>query len=110
MTVKVRFAPSPTGRLHVGNIRAALVNWLYARKHGGTFLLRLDDTDLERSTKVFADGIEEDLTWLGLIGTSAPFSRTGSTATRRRRRSCATPGGSMPAMRRQRNSSSSASS
>lgn len=66
MTVKVRFAPSPTGRLHVGNIRAALVNWLYARKHGGSFLLRLDDTDLERSTKVFADGIEEDLTWLGL--------------------------------------------
>lgn len=66
MTVKVRFAPSPTGRLHVGNIRAALVNWLYARKHGGAFLLRLDDTDLERSTKVFADGIEEDLAWLGL--------------------------------------------
>ena len=49
MTVITRFAPSPTGNLHVGNIRAALHNWLWARKSGGTFLLRLDDTDLERS-------------------------------------------------------------
>ncbi|MDA5193632.1 glutamate--tRNA ligase [Govanella unica] len=66
MTVRVRFAPSPTGRLHVGNVRTALVNWLYARAHGGVFVLRLDDTDSERSTQAFADGIETDLTWLGL--------------------------------------------
>lgn len=66
MTVAVRFAPSPTGRLHVGNARAALLNWLFARKHGGTFLLRLDDTDTERSTAEFAAGIETDLRWLGL--------------------------------------------
>ena len=66
MTVKVRFAPSPTGKLHVGNIRAAVVNWLFARAKGGAFLLRIDDTDLERSTKESEAGIEEDLRWLGL--------------------------------------------
>lgn len=66
MTVRVRFAPSPTGRLHVGNIYIALNNWLFAKKRGGQFLLRLDDTDLERSTADFAQGIETDLTWLGL--------------------------------------------
>jgi glutamyl-tRNA synthetase len=62
----VRFAPSPTGRLHVGNVRAALLNWLFARRLGGSFVLRLDDTDRERSTEAFAQGIEEDLRWLGL--------------------------------------------
>lgn len=62
----VRFAPSPTGRLHVGNVRTALVNWLFARKAGGQFLLRIDDTDLERSTQAFEDGIRADLTWLGM--------------------------------------------
>ena len=62
----VRFAPSPTGRLHVGNVRAALLNWLFVRRHGGRFVLRLDDTDRERSTEAFARGIEEDLRWLGL--------------------------------------------
>ena len=66
MTVKVRFAPSPTGRLHVGNVRTALVNWLFARKHGGVFVLRIDDTDLERSTIENEEAIETDLTWLGL--------------------------------------------
>ncbi|WP_411816154.1 glutamate--tRNA ligase [Hyphococcus sp. DH-69] len=66
MSVKVRFAPSPTGKLHVGNVRAALWNWLFARKSGGTFVLRIDDTDLERSTKEYEDGIREDLAWLGL--------------------------------------------
>jgi len=66
MTLAVRFAPSPTGQLHVGNIRLALVNWLFARKAGGRFLLRLDDTDDERSTPEFAAGIEADLHWLGL--------------------------------------------
>ena len=66
MTPRVRFAPSPTGRLHIGNIRTAALNWLYARKHGGTFLLRLDDTDIARSTDEFAQAIRDDLTWLRL--------------------------------------------
>lgn len=64
--VIVRFAPSPTGYLHVGNIRTALVNWLFAKKHGGEFHLRLDDTDKERSKQEYEDAIREDLTWLGL--------------------------------------------
>lgn len=62
----LRFAPSPTGRLHIGNIRTALYNWIEARRSGGRFLLRLDDTDRERSTQEFADGIVEDLEWLGI--------------------------------------------
>ena len=66
MTVRVRFAPSPTGRLHVGNIYIALANWLFARRENAVFVLRLDDTDRERSTAAFAQGIEEDLRWLGL--------------------------------------------
>ena len=66
MTVRVRFAPSPTGRLHVGNIRTGLINWLFARSQGGQFVLRIDDTDLERSTKEYEQGIETDLTWLGM--------------------------------------------
>lgn len=64
--IKVRFAPSPTGYLHVGNVRTALVNWLFAKKHGGEFLLRIDDTDMERSTAAFEEAIAKDLTWLGL--------------------------------------------
>lgn len=67
MTVTARFAPSPTGRLHIGNVRTAVLNWLFARKHGGTFILRLDDTDRQRSTEEFAEGIREDLRWLGLV-------------------------------------------
>lgn len=66
MGLTVRFAPSPTGLLHVGNARIALVNWLFARHHGGNFVLRFDDTDLERSRPEYVDGIREDLTWLGL--------------------------------------------
>lgn len=66
MSVKVRFAPSPTGRLHVGNVRTALVNWLFAKGQGGAFVLRIDDTDLARSTAEFEQGIEDDLAWLGL--------------------------------------------
>jgi glutamyl-tRNA synthetase len=66
MALRVRFAPSPTGRLHVGNIYIALANWLFARRQGGAFVLRFDDTDRDRSTAEFADGIEEDLRWLGL--------------------------------------------
>lgn len=67
MTVVTRFAPSPTGRLHVGNIRTALHNFLFARKHGGRFLLRIDDTDRGRSTAEFDSAIRDDLTWLGLV-------------------------------------------
>ncbi|HEX8191600.1 MAG TPA: glutamate--tRNA ligase [Allosphingosinicella sp.] len=67
MTVTTRFAPAPTGRLHVGNIRTALHNFLWARRTGGKFILRLDDTDRERSREEFADGIREDLAWLGLV-------------------------------------------
>ena len=66
MTVVTRFAPSPTGRLHVGNIRTALHNYLFARKNGGTFVLRIDDTDRERSTAEFDQAIRDDLDWLGL--------------------------------------------
>ncbi len=66
MTISVRFAPSPTGYLHVGNIRTALVNWLFVRKNGGQFLLRIDDTDTERSKDEYTTGIHEDLTWLGI--------------------------------------------
>jgi glutamyl-tRNA synthetase len=66
MTVTTRFAPSPTGTLHVGNVRAALHNWLLARQAGGRFLLRIDDTDLERSREEHVAAIKADLTWLGL--------------------------------------------
>ncbi|BBB10293.1 glutamate--tRNA ligase [Sphingopyxis sp. EG6] len=66
MTVVTRFAPSPTGTLHVGNVRTALHNWLWARRHGGRFLLRIDDTDLERSKDEYVDAIRADLAWLGL--------------------------------------------
>ncbi|GGD63463.1 glutamate--tRNA ligase [Erythrobacter arachoides] len=66
MSVVTRFAPSPTGRLHVGNLRTALHNWMLARKAGGRFLLRIDDTDAERSEERFVDGIRQDLAWLGL--------------------------------------------
>ena len=68
MTI-VRYAPSPTGRLHLGNARPAVLNWLFALKTGGTYVLRLDDTDRARSTEEFASGIEEDLAWLGVTAT-----------------------------------------
>jgi len=64
--VVTRFAPSPTGLLHLGNVRTALLNWLYARKHGGRFLLRFEDTDQDRSQQQFVEAIEADLRWLGL--------------------------------------------
>ncbi|MDP8997620.1 MAG: glutamate--tRNA ligase family protein, partial [Pseudomonadota bacterium] len=66
MSTVVRFAPSPTGRLHIGNARAALLNWLFALKSGGQFILRYDDTDVARSTQEFADGIKADVAWLGI--------------------------------------------
>ena len=71
MQVVTRFAPSPTGRLHVGNIRTALHNWLWARRHGGTFILRLDDTDRERSREEHAEAIRDDMAWLGLAADEA---------------------------------------
>ena len=64
--VIARFAPSPTGKLHVGNVRTALMNWLFVRESGGHFILRIDDTDVERSTKEYEEGIKTDLSWLGL--------------------------------------------
>jgi glutamyl-tRNA synthetase len=66
MTVTTRFAPSPTGRLHVGNIRTALHNYLFAKKHGGRLILRIDDTDQERSTAEYDRAIRDDLAWLGI--------------------------------------------
>ena len=66
MSVRVRFAPSPTGYLHIGNARAALINWLFAKKNKGLFILRQDDTDVERSEQRYADAVIEDLNWLGL--------------------------------------------
>ncbi|WP_173931821.1 glutamate--tRNA ligase [Chelativorans sp. Marseille-P2723] len=66
MNITVRFAPSPTGHIHIGNARTALFNWLFAKKDGGRFILRFDDTDLERSRREYADQIEEDLLWLGI--------------------------------------------
>ena len=66
MTPKVRFAPSPTGRIHIGNARTALMNWLFAKHRGGTFVLRFDDTDQERSREEYAVSIEADLHWLGI--------------------------------------------
>ena len=67
MTVTVRFAPSPTGRLHIGNVRTAVLNWLHALRHGGRFLLRLDDTDALRSDEAHARAIVDDLAWLGIV-------------------------------------------
>lgn len=66
MTVALRFAPSPTGKLHVGSARTALIVWLYARRHGGSFMLRIDDTDLERSSEENVEDIMEGMKWLGL--------------------------------------------
>ncbi len=71
--VRVRFAPSPTGFLHIGGVRAALFNWLYARNHGGTFLLRIEDTDLERSEERYTSDILASLKWLGLTWDEEPI-------------------------------------
>jgi len=72
-TVRTRFAPSPTGTLHLGNIRTALFAWAYARHHRGQFVLRIEDTDLERSSDASADGILRDMAWLGLDIDEGPF-------------------------------------
>jgi glutamyl-tRNA synthetase len=69
---RVRFAPSPTGYLHIGGARTALFNWLWARKTGGTFLLRIEDTDRERSTRQAVEAIFEGMRWLGLDWDEGP--------------------------------------
>jgi glutamyl-tRNA synthetase len=76
MIIRTRFAPSPTGYLHIGGARTALFSWLYARKHGGTFVLRIEDTDLERSTAESVNAILEGMTWLGLEYDEGPFYQT----------------------------------
>ena len=73
MTVRTRFAPSPTGFLHIGGARTALYSWAYARRHGGTFVLRIEDTDLERSTEISVNAILESMRWLGLDWDEGPF-------------------------------------
>jgi len=76
MTVRTRFAPSPTGVLHLGSVRTALFCWLYARHHDGQFILRIEDTDRERSTKENVDAILEGMAWLGLDADEGPFFQT----------------------------------
>ena len=73
---RVRFAPSPTGYLHVGGARTALFNWLFARHFGGTLVLRIEDTDLERSTPEMGEGILQGLRWLGLDWDEGPYYQT----------------------------------
>jgi glutamyl-tRNA synthetase len=74
--VRVRFPPSPTGYLHIGGARTALLNWLYARKTGGKFILRIEDTDAERSTQESIEGILDGLRWLGLDWDEGPYFQT----------------------------------
>ena len=76
MTVRVRIAPSPTGNLHIGTARTAVFNWLFARHQGGTFILRVEDTDLERSKPEYTENIQSGLRWLGLDWDEGPFFQT----------------------------------
>ncbi|MCW8986813.1 MAG: glutamate--tRNA ligase, partial [Gammaproteobacteria bacterium] len=76
MSIRTRFAPSPTGYLHIGGARTALFAWLYARKHGGKFVLRIEDTDLERSTEESVNAILEGMSWMGLDYDEGPFYQT----------------------------------
>jgi len=76
MTVRTRFAPSPTGYLHIGSVRTALYCWLFARRHGGEYQLRIEDTDRERSTRPAIDAIHEALAWLKLEADSEPVYQT----------------------------------
>ncbi|MGB1882252.1 MAG: glutamate--tRNA ligase family protein, partial [Gammaproteobacteria bacterium] len=71
--VRTRFAPSPTGYLHIGGVRTALFSWLYARHHGGEFVLRIEDTDRERSTQASVDAILEGMQWMGLDADEGPI-------------------------------------
>ena len=76
MTLRTRFAPSPTGVLHIGGARTALFNWLLARRHGGTFVLRIEDTDTARSTRESIDQILQAMSWLGLEADEGPYLQT----------------------------------
>lgn len=76
MTVRTRFAPSPTGYLHIGGVRTALFSWLYARKYQGKFVLRIEDTDRQRSTQASVDAILQGMSWLGLTADEGPFYQT----------------------------------
>ncbi|HEY8669465.1 MAG TPA: glutamate--tRNA ligase family protein, partial [Terriglobales bacterium] len=76
---RVRFAPSPTGYLHVGGARTALFNWLFARNLGGTLILRIEDTDLERSSPEMVEGILQGMQWLGITWDEGPFYQTQRT-------------------------------
>ena len=80
MNVVTRFAPSPTGYLHIGGARTALFNWLFARRHGGTYLLRIEDTDKARSTADAIDAIHDGLSWLGLAGDEPAVSQSARSA------------------------------
>ncbi|MBT8442296.1 MAG: glutamate--tRNA ligase, partial [Gammaproteobacteria bacterium] len=73
MTIKTRFAPSPTGFLHIGGVRTALFCWLFARHHGGKFLLRVEDTDRERSTQESINAILRGMDWVGLDWDEGPY-------------------------------------
>jgi glutamyl-tRNA synthetase len=89
MSVVTRFAPAPTGRLHVGNLRTAIHNWLFAQRHGGRFVLRIDDTDRARSEEAFVEAIRADLAWIGIVADlearqSARFDRYDSALERLR--------------------------
>lgn len=75
MKIKTRFAPSPTGYLHVGGARTALYSWLFARNHGGEFVLRIEDTDLERSTPEAIEAIMDGMNWLSLSGMKVRTTR-----------------------------------
>ena len=77
---RVRFAPSPTGYFHVGSGRTALYNWLFARRNGGVFILRIEDTDTERNREEWVDGIIDAMTWLGLTPDEGPYRQSQRTA------------------------------
>src|SRR5690606_25901925 len=82
--IRVRFAPSPTGYLHVGGARTALFNWLFARHHGGTFVLRIEDTDRARSSDAMVQAIIDGLEWLGLLWDEGPFHQADGVERHRR--------------------------
>lgn len=75
-TIRTRFAPSPTGHLHIGGARTALFNWLFARHHGGSFILRIENTDIQRSTEEYTRSILEAMEWLGLDWDEGPYFQT----------------------------------
>ncbi|HSJ06681.1 MAG TPA: glutamate--tRNA ligase family protein, partial [Longimicrobiales bacterium] len=75
--IRTRFAPSPTGSIHIGNARIAVLNWLIARRHAGAFILRIEDTDVERNVPGAEAGIRQDLLWLGLDWDEGPDRPAG---------------------------------